>query len=164
MLRNTIIKCALTSVVAILYAVAVHSQEFNTHESISAQMKKGTVPGLKYGPTPVQSMKIDKNEDHSESSIAKIRKGNAQGMNFARGGSASPAPRRMARPGGGQKLASEQNMIPAAQPNRASNNPVAIPNQGNTKEAELHYKVPAQPVKKTEHAPALKAKAPVKKD
>lgn len=163
MLRNTMIKWLLPSVVALLCTTAVKSQEFNTNESISAQLKKGTVPGLKYGPASAQSKKIEKNEDHSESSIAKIRKGTAQGMSFARGGSSSSSPRRITRPAGGQKLASEQDLIPAAQQNRASN-PVSIPNQGNVKEADLHYKVPAQPVKKTEQAPAAKAKTPVKKD
>ncbi|NII28085.1 hypothetical protein HB364_23575 [Pseudoflavitalea sp. X16] len=82
-------------VIVLVGMMQVRAQDFNTHESISSQLKKGHTPGLKYAPATLKTAPAavtDKNEG-KEGVIDQIRKGALKGMRFAGGGGEAKASR-----------------------------------------------------------------------
>jgi len=76
MKRNTIIKWILLPAIAMACAAAASAQEFKNSESIGEQLKKGTVPGLKYGTAPaLKKPESSRYQERQESSITELRKG-----------------------------------------------------------------------------------------
>lgn len=145
MKRNTIIIWILLPAVAMMCAAAVKAQEFNSNESIREQLKKGTVPGLRYGTAPApKKLESGRYQEGQGSSIAELRNGTAKGVLFAKGGSGSArssANRSNAGTGKRGALSSEQPASNGIQ--KRSLDGAALPTQGNIKEPDIMYKAPA---------------------
>ena len=128
-LSNTT-KFFLALIIAPAFCAGVHAQSFKTNESISSQLKKGTVPGLQYAPATAAAHKPaeDNTNAGKESLIDQIRKGTAANLKFKTSQSGGTAP---------------GNSVMAAQPKYASDLPVKkapvtktvvipVPSQENT--------------------------------
>lgn len=88
-------KFYIPCLVSLLFFSAVNAQEFKTNESVSAQLKKGTVPGTKISPgAPVKKMQDDTEPAQKISVPLKqqLLRGTYPGMIVAKTAPANPAP------------------------------------------------------------------------
>lgn len=122
-------KSTMVLVVLLMGMIQARAQEFRTDESISSQLRKGTAPGLKYGPASSEKVRpADDKQQGQESTINQIRKKTLKGMRFAEGGGAARSVRPAARTSAaGGSLPSEQR---AVTPPPAAVHTPSIPAQG----------------------------------
>jgi hypothetical protein len=88
-------KFYILCIVSLLFFSAANAQEFKTNESISAQLKKGTVPGTKISPdAPVKKLQDDTEPAQKISVPLKqqLLLGTYPGMIVAKTAAVSPAP------------------------------------------------------------------------
>lgn len=88
-------KFYIPCLVSLLFFSAVNAQEFKTNESVSAQLKKGTVPGTKISPdAPVKKIQDDTEPEQKISVPLKqqLLRGTYPGMIVAKTAPASTAP------------------------------------------------------------------------
>jgi hypothetical protein len=82
-------KALILFAAAIVTGSVLKAQTFNEGESIREQLKKGTVPGLRFAPVTATYVKQETDIRKKESLIAQIRKGTAPNMKFQSGGGAA---------------------------------------------------------------------------
>ena len=157
MKRQPIIKCFLLAVCALFGAGLTQAQDFRTDESISSQLKTGSVPGLQYGTVPARKkLNTDRNEGR-ESSGQQLRNGTMKGMAMAQGsgGARTSVNRGMTKTDASRAGSLPSNQPASAAPQQKSVAPAPVPAQGNVTEAEamrieMARPLPKAPTKKVE--------------
>lgn len=92
-IKNTL-KPLLALMIMHAICTGTHAQSFKTNESISSQLKKGSVPGLQYASTVATNHKPaeDNTGAGKESLIDQVRKGTAANLKFKTSQAGGPAP------------------------------------------------------------------------
>ncbi|WP_276485954.1 hypothetical protein [Paraflavitalea pollutisoli] len=152
-MKHTVKNCAI--VLGILLACTFQSsaQEFKTDESIGSQLKNGTAPGLKFGPSINRSARVakaakDPNEGR-ETAGSLIKRNSLKGVQYAGGGGVARSAQRSIRPAarlqGNSNLPSDQKAV--EQKPVTPVNPGILPTQDAAIDSKEGKKaLPAKPI------------------